>query len=338
MLMTLPVSVTCDISVIIVSYNTRDMTLACVESVYRHGGRLKTEVIIVDNCSSDGSAEALRARFPQAKVIDSPHNGGFAYGNAIGFSRSQGKYLLLLNPDTQIYESTLEAAFDHMEAQGNIGVLGPRVWLDNGEQQSSIIRYLDLTLLFFIIFVPGPWMRRTSLFGDLRYATLSRDETHDVDAVAGCFMLVRRDMVRQTGGLDIRFFMYGEEVEWCWRITRAGWRIVYYPEAEILHHGGASTAHMPEWKAVEMARGQILFLRFTRGRVIAWIGTLLMLLRDLLRMPFYVLQTVPGGFRPSPDFNPRWARLTFLICALVRQPAGQNIELPVPVDMAGRNP
>ncbi|MFV0643251.1 MAG: glycosyltransferase family 2 protein, partial [Sphingomonadaceae bacterium] len=153
--MSLPVPVTCDISVIIVSYNTRDMTLACVESVYRHGGRLKTEVIIVDNCSSDGSAEALRARFPQAKVIDSPHNGGFAYGNAIGFSRSQGKYLLLLNPDTQLYESTLEAAFDHMEAQGNIGVLGPRVWLDNGEQQSSIIRYLDLTLLFFIIFVPG---------------------------------------------------------------------------------------------------------------------------------------------------------------------------------------
>jgi len=128
-----------DVTVAIVSYNTRDMTIACVRSVLEHAGALDVEIIVVDNCSDDGSAEALRSTFPQIKVIDSLINGGFAYGNNIAFEQCHGRYVLLLNPDTEIYSGMLEKAVAYMEANPKTGILGPRVLLEDGTQQSSMI-------------------------------------------------------------------------------------------------------------------------------------------------------------------------------------------------------
>ncbi|MEO1045710.1 MAG: glycosyltransferase family 2 protein [Pseudomonadota bacterium] len=326
----LPESVTHDVSVVIVSYNTRDMTLACVQSVLDNKGDLAVEVIVVDNCSSDGSAAALRQTFPDITVIDSPANGGFAYGNAIGFEQAHGRHILLLNPDTEIFPGGLRRCIDHMTASPRTGIMGPRVRLDDGSQQSSMIRFLSLTQLFFIIFMPSLWLRRTSLFGDLRYAGLSRDTVNRVDAVSGCFMFARRELLEQVGGLDTRFFMYGEEAEWCHRTGKGGWDVVYNPEVEILHHGAASTGQMNDWKAVEMTRGHILFLRFTRGAGIAWLGTLLMTLRDIVRIPYYAAATLLRGFRPPANAGPWWTRLKFELKALFSLPGGQTITLPDP--------
>ncbi len=319
-----------DISVIIVSYNTREMTMACVRSVLEHKAALKVQIIVVDNRSSDGSSQALRDAFPEIMVIDSPANGGFAYGNAIGFEQALGEYILLLNPDTQIFEGGLQACIAHMDSNPKTGILGPRVRLENGDQQSSMIRFLSLTQLFWIIFMPSIWMRKTSLFGDLRYADLSRDAINNVDAVSGCFMFARRAVLEEVGSLDTRFFMYGEEAEWCARTGKAGWDIVYNPHIEILHHGAASTAHMSEWKAIEMTRGHILFLRFTRGAGVAWLGTLLMTLRDMVRIPYYAGVTVLKGFKAPEGAKPWWARLKFELAALFNLPAGQTIKLPDP--------
>jgi len=321
----LPPETTCDVSVVIVSYNTRDITLRCVETVLA-SENVTIEVIVVDNCSSDGSAEALRAAFPGVAVIDSPRNGGFAFGNNIGFDRARGRYVLVLNPDTEVNGDTIARAVAYCDAHRDVGVLGCRVRYEDGTPQSTIIRYLSLTQLFGIVFVPSRILRRTPLFGDLRYAGLSRDAIHDVDAVAGCFMLVPRTVLEQVGGLDQRFFMYGEENEWCRRITRAGWIVRYNPEMEVMHLGAASTAHMSVWKAVEITRGHVLFLRFTRGPVIAWIGTLLMLLRDLRSAPWHLLRAM---VRRTPDDaadRKAWrTRLGFLLKALVDQPKGQTI-------------
>ncbi len=329
-----PVSADINLSVVIVSYNTREMTIECVQSVLDHKGGLNVEIIVVDNCSKDGSAAALRENFPGITVIDSPANGGFAFGNNIGFERAHGRYILLLNPDTRVHAGSLETAITYMENNPDVGVMGPRVRLDDGSQQSSMIRYLSLTQLFFIIFMPSPWMRKTSLFGDSRYADLSRDEINSIDAVSGCFMLARRKILEETGGLDQRFFMYGEESEWCRRITRAGWDIHYNPNVEILHHGAASTAHMSEWKAVEMTRGHILFLRFTRGAFIAWLGTLLMLGRDLVRLPYYAVKAALNGFRWTENAKPWWARLKFEMRSIMNLPKGQNISRPAPSEIS----
>lgn len=317
-----------DLSVVIVSYNTREMTLDCVQSLIDHAGKLKLQIIVVDNCSSDGSSEALRAQFPRIIVIDSPANGGFAYGNNIGFEQTVGRYILLLNPDTRVYRGTLQTAISHMDANPTVGILGPKVLLESGEQQSSMIHFLSLTQLFFIIFMPSLWLRKTSLFGDLRYADLSREEINDVDAVSGCFMLARREILEKVGGLDQRFFMYGEESEWCHRCGRAGWTIRYNPAVEILHYGAASTAHMSEWKSVEMAKGHVLFLRFTRGSFVARIGTLFMVLRDLVRFPWYSAKAIANGFSWTLAARPWRVRLKFLLAALFNMPQGQSIDRP----------
>jgi len=325
--------VTADISVVIVSYNTREMTMACVASVLEHKGDLSIEIIVVDNQSNDGSAAALREAFPAITVIDSPANGGFAYGNGIGFEQAHGRFVLLLNPDTQVYAGGLSQCVAFLEAHPKVGIMGPRVRLEDGTQQSSMMRFLGLTQFFFIIFLPSLWLRKTAWFGDLRYARLSRDAVNSVDAVSGCFMFARRAVIEEAGGLDTRFFMYGEEAEWCFRARRAGWDIVYNPGVEILHHGAASTAHMSEWKAVEMTRGHILFLRFTRGAFVAWLGTLLMATRDLVRAPFHGVMAVMKGFRLPQNSKAWWARLKFELDALVTLPAGQEVTLPDPKDV-----
>ena len=151
----LPEAATHDLSVVIVSYNTRAMTLACVGSVLQHKGALSVEVIVVDNQSSDGSADALRQAFPEITVIDAPANGGFAYGNAIGFEQAHGRYVLLLNPDTQVYEGGLDASIAFMEAHPRTAIMGPLVRLEDGSQQSSMIRFLGLTALASSIIIPN---------------------------------------------------------------------------------------------------------------------------------------------------------------------------------------
>jgi len=319
-----------DLSVVIVSYNTRDITLDCVQSLMDHAGDVTLQIIAVDNCSQDGSAAALREKFPLITVIDSPANGGFAFGNNIGFEQAVGRYILLLNPDTRVYDGTLQDALSHMDANPKVGILGPKVLLENGEQQSSMIHFLSLTQLFFIIFMPSLWLRKTALFGDLRYANLSREEVNDVDAVSGCFMLARREILEMVGGLDQRFFMYGEESEWCHRSGRAGWTIRYNPVVRIMHYGAASSAHMSEWKSVEMAKGHILFLRFTRGKLIGWLGNLLMVIRDLVRLPWYAAKAIANGFSWTSGARPWLARLKFLSAALFAPPVGQSIERPTP--------
>ena len=321
---------TADVSVVIVSYNTREMTLACIKSIISCSKGLEIEVIVVDNQSSDGSSEAIREKFPQVIVLDSPLNGGFAFGNALGLQQARGKFILLLNPDTEIYDRCFQKCIGFMKANPAVGIMGPRVRLEDGSQQSSMMRFLGLTQFFFIVFLPSPWLRKTPWFGDPRYARLSRDIVNYVDAVSGCFMFTRRVVIDEVGGLDIRFFMYGEEAEWCFRVRRQNWAIAYNPDVEILHHGAASTAHMSEWKAVEMTRGHILFLRFTRGKLVAWIGTFLMAMRDVLRAPIHLFKAATNRFTLSQNGKAWRARLNFELGALMHLPSGQSVTLPKP--------
>jgi GT2 family glycosyltransferase len=193
-----------------------------------------------------------------------------------------------------------------------------------------MIRFHSLIFFAASIFLPNKWQRSTTLFADPRYAGLSTDNINRVDIVSGCFMFTRRKVLEDIGALDTRFFMYGEEAEWCFRAGQAGWDIVYNPHIEILHHGAASTGHMSEWKAIEMTRGHILFLRFTRGSFIAWVGTLLMALRDLVRLPYYAISYIARGFKASGGSKAWWARLKFELRALFSLPAGQSVSLPDP--------
>lgn len=274
----------CDLSVIIVSWNTRELLRACLTSIAPERETIDLEVIVVDNASADGSAAMVAESFPWVRLIASNENLGFAAGNNRGLDVARGRQLLLLNPDTEVRAGALASAAAFLDRRPDAGVVGCRVWLPNGDQQNTMFRTLRLRHVFLNVVVPQQikwrlrWMERARF-----YRHLDVDAVQEVDSVSGCFMLARREAWEQAGGLDESFFMYGEELEWCHRIRRAGWRVLYFPDAEILHHSGASAARCSEAMCLELARSQLLLLQVTRGRAVAMIANTLMLLRDLPR-------------------------------------------------------
>ena len=327
----LPIDAACNLSVIIVSYNTKDLTLECVQSLVDASIGYTVEIIVVDNGSLDGSIEALKAGFPDIIVIDRPENGGFSYGNNIGLMASHSENILLLNPDTRVEKNFVEQALSTLQKFPNAGAIGPRILNADGTISQSVMRYLRLRQFALMIFIPASIMRKISLFGDFRYTGLDLNVPQNVDAISGCAILTRRKIIEDVGGLDHRIFMYSEELAWCQNVSNSKYDVIYSPDFEVTHHGGASTDHMSEWKAVEMTRGHILFFRFTRNPIIAWIATLLMFIRDALRTPLYIIKSTVGGFRIDQSTKTWWARLKFEFFSLFNPPKGQNIQLPMSV-------
>jgi len=310
-----------DISVIIVSYNTRDVTLRAIEAAYQNSGPVRVEVIVVDNGSSDGSAAACHAEFPQARVIDAKHNGGYAWGNNVGISIARGRYILILNPDTLLHKGTLSRAIKYMDENEKVGLLGAKATYENGEQQSTLFRFPTLRNIAWGILVPNSIALRSSHFGDQRYASQSWNEIMDVDVVAGCFLMVRRTTIDLVGPMDDRFFMYSEETDWCWRMQQSGYKVRYNPGIRITHYGAVSTGGDSPWKAVEIAKGKILFLRFSRGQGVARIATGLMLFGSLLRGAWFIPKMLTSSGRKRAV---QWrAQTAFLARALIKQPQGQ---------------
>lgn len=324
----LPAAVTHDVSVVIVSYNTRDLTMNCVRSVVENSGELSIEIIVVDNQSNDDSGDALRATFPQIRVIDSPANGGFSYGNAIGIEQAHGRYVLLLNPDTQVFAGGLERCVELMEQDRSIGILGPRVRLADGSEDPTLIRFYTLWRFALNVVFPHRVMSATRWLGDPRYSALNREKPQNVNAVAGCFMFTRREVLEQVGGLDTRFFMYGEEVEWCHRVRRHGFEIVYNPSVEIFHLSGASTKGANTWAEVETIRGHILFFLFTQGAIAARLASFLIASRELIRSPYYAAGVLLNGLSLTDSARKWLARTRFALRSIFDLPRGQNIDLP----------
>ncbi len=272
-----------DISIIIVSYNTRDVTLACVRSVFERAHGCSWEVILIDNDSKDGSVEAIREAYPEVLIIENADNRGFAAANNQGLRIARGRYLLLLNPDTEVYPETLSKTLEYAEANPRLGVIGCRVFGDDGKQQSTLFRVKRVSDVAINAFIPNRVMRRTRWLGRCRYAGIDLNCEHAVEIVAGCFMFVRRTAFEEVGEMDEAFFMYGEEAEWCHRFRRHGWGVQYFPGASILHYGGISTDRHPAEMNLAMARSNLLLVQRTSGRLAAYCANLFMLLRDLPR-------------------------------------------------------
>jgi GT2 family glycosyltransferase len=310
-----------DVSVVIVSFNTREMTTRAVQALLHSKIARRLQIIVVDNASQDGTAKHLQKDFPDITVIESP-NEGFAAGNNKGFESSLGKYFLILNPDTEVREDTIASCLSYLECHADVGALGCRVVHPNGDLDQTIFRFPSLAQVFFNIFFSHGIMEKSKLFGDPRYSSLRRDEVHDVDVIAGCYMLVRREVIEQIGGMDERFFVYSEEVEWCRRIRDAGWKIRYFPYAEVLHHGGGSTQGLSEWVAIEVAKGQLLYFRITSGALTARIAASMMVLRDALRLSAMAL---PSVFDKAARKRAKvtLGRFRFLVKSLSNLPEGQ---------------
>lgn len=219
------------LSVLIVSYNTRAITLDCLQALEKALDGIDAEIVVVDNASSDGSAEAVREKFPRVHLIANKKNTGFGAANNQAMAVARGEYYLLLNSDAFPEPEAIRALLDFMRANPQAGLSGPRTHNADGSLQLSCFR------------LPSPgyaWLENFWLADG--YRRWAHDTVRRVEFVIGACMLVRREVYEQVGGFDERFFMYSEETDWQRRIHDAGWEIVFVPQARITHLGGASGA------------------------------------------------------------------------------------------------
>jgi len=228
-------------SVVIVSYKTRDLLLACVESVYASEGVPEPQIIVVDNASSDGSPKAVRDAFPRCVVIENAENMGFSKANNIGIARATGDYVLLLNPDTVLQPDVLADMTEYMEKHRDVGMATCKLVTGDGSLDlacrrsfpslwDGFCRAAGLSALF----------PRSRLFARYNLTYFDESETREVDCINGAFMFVRREAMNDVGLLDEDYFIYSEDVDWCYRFWKKRWKVVYHPTTTTLHLKGQS--------------------------------------------------------------------------------------------------
>jgi GT2 family glycosyltransferase len=209
--------------------------------VYGQTGKITFEVIVVDNASSDGSARAIEAEFPQVRLIRSVENLGFARANNLAASVARGRYLLLLNPDTVVLARAIERLAEFAEANADAAIFGGRtVFADGSINLASCWRRPTPWSLFCVGSGLTKLFPQSDLFARESYGGWGRDSVREVDIVSGCFLMIRAAVWNELQGFDPAFFMYGEEADLCLRARKLGHRCLICPDAEIIHHGGAS--------------------------------------------------------------------------------------------------
>jgi len=252
-----------DISIVIVSWNVSSLLRDCLSSI--EWDKLNGEVIVVDAASTDGTPDMVRSEFPDVRLVQPGENVGFSKGNNIGIEASQGRYVFMLNPDTRIVDDGLRAMFDYMEASKSVGILGPQLLNPDDSVQSSKRRFPTLWTGIFESTWLQPFAPKPVL--DNYYANdLPDSKLSEVDWVDGAAMFARRDIIETVGGLDEGYFMYSEEIDWQRRVKANGWKIVYFPGAQIYHYRGASSDQVSTQRHIYFQNSKIRYFRKHHGR------------------------------------------------------------------------
>lgn len=278
-----------DVSVIIVSWNTRDLLDACLASIYRQTRRISFEVWVVDNGSSDGTPEMLRAKYPQVNLLEPAENLGFARANNLALRASRGRYVLFLNPDTELHSDVIMDFCEKMDGDASIGMMGCLLTGGDGKTQ------LTCAATF-----PGPWNnlcqglflhRLVKRFPRLWFFS-SRSLEHwdhmtarEVDCISGAFMFCRGELVRSLGGFDEAYFMYGEDLDLCYRVVKTGYKILFDPSHSVTHYGGESASARPGFiPRREQYRANLMYLKKHYGKTRVQFFLLTSLFTNLVRL------------------------------------------------------
>lgn len=231
------------LSIVIVSWNVRDYLKGCLESVLSTLNIGDYEIFVVDNCSIDGSGDYVARTYPNVSLILNTDNKGFARANNQAIARCHGEYVLLLNPDTIVMARSINKMVHYLDRNSDVGIIGPKILSGDGTTISPCGGRMFPSILS-IVFRITTLDRRFKWCGSYSMAQWDRTDSREVDAVSGCCMLVRYAAIQQAGMLDDRFFMYAEDIDWCYRIKQAGWRVYYYSDGEIVHYGEKSAAQL----------------------------------------------------------------------------------------------
>ncbi len=248
-----------DLSVVIVNYQTFELTRNTINSIFEYSYPFSYEILVVDNASSDDSLSKLQDYFKdKVTFIASKENNGFAAGNNQALRIAKGRYVLLLNSDTIVWENTLEDIYNYMEKHTDVGASGCRVLLENGDLDKACKRsFPNVKNSFFRLFhIPT-----NSKDDNYNLDDLPDDEIYEIDCLTGAFMFMRAEALNEAGLLDETFFMYGEDIDLCYRIKKAGWKIIYYGESKITHLKGASSKKQKNKLIYEFYRAMYIYYK-----------------------------------------------------------------------------
>jgi GT2 family glycosyltransferase len=276
-----------DVSIIIVSWNTREILEQCLKSIYEKTRDIYFEVILVDNASVDDTQEMVLSKFPQVTVIANDVNRGFACANNQGIAVASGRYVLLLNSDTLLYNNAIQKTVVFADLHPDMAVVGCKILNSDRTVQPSCFMFHSILNMFLAATYLYKLFPRNKFCGRQSMAWWDGADVREVDSVNGCFMLVRRKSIKEVGAMDERFFMYGEETDWCYRFKKAGWKVLYAPEGEIVHLGGQSTAQKAGEMIVQLRISILQFIGKHYGRLTFYIAYLLTIIFFSVRLPVW---------------------------------------------------
>lgn len=291
------------LSIIIVNYNTYHLTKQTIESIINKPIPFTYEIILVDNASSDGSIQELREDFKSRKdfihIIENTANLGFGKANNIGMEQSSGAYVLLLNSDTVVVEDCLEKCMDYIERNQGIGALGCKIVLGDGSLDHACKRGFPTpkASLYYFLKLDRKNPMKYGLYDALH---LGEDEVGAVDALMGAFMLMPRKVLDEVGLFDEDYFMYGEDIDLCYRIKEAGYKVVYYPEGHIIHYKGGSSKKRRTKVIYDFHHAMWIFYRKHYYRkynlgitILVWVGI----------WGKYLLELAKNSLKPKKEAN-----------------------------------
>lgn len=288
------VSCVTELSIIIVSWNVAYLLRRCLETIIATAPT--AEIIVVDSASTDNSAQMVREEFPQVMLLPQFENLGYTRCNNIGLRVASGRFLMLLNPDTEIVGDALARMTTYLAQHPEIGITGPHTLNTDGTTQSTRRRFPSVQLAFFEStwlqsYTPRQWM------DDFIFAGKPDDATFEVDWVQGSALMARREVYEQIGGLDEGYIMYSEELDWCRRAKASGWRVAYIGSAQIIHHGGKSSDQIAARRHIYFQQSKLRYFRKFHGVLVALILRLFLLLTYSWQIGLELVKALLGSKR-----------------------------------------
>lgn len=260
-----------DLSIVIVSWNTRELLRECLQSLYRHTTGITFEVFVVDNASSDESVATVREQFPDVNVIANDYNAGFSKANNQAIRVSKGRYVALLNPDTLLIEDVFSPLIRYADKHEKIGAIGPKLLNRDGITIQNICARRLPNLYFEFCRVSGLSAKYPKMFGWEYMSYWDHNSSRYVEGLSGSCMVVKRKVIDSVGLMDESQFMYGDEIDWCKRFIDGRWDIYYYADVSVIHYGGESSNQVLQRVNIELSNAVWYYYRKHKGKIHAFI-------------------------------------------------------------------
>jgi len=277
-----------DVSVIIVAWNVRQLLHDCLKSVYEKTRDIDFEVIYVDNASEDGSVQMVKEQFAEVRIIENDKNEGFIKANNQGIEVAQGRYVLLLNSDTILLDNAIAKTVRFADANPDAAVSGCKVLNPDRTIQRTCFMYPSVLNMFLAATYLYKIFPKSRFFGREHMTWWGVDEAREVETICGCFSLVRKEAIDQVGLMDERYFVYGDDPDWCYRFKKAGWKVMFTPDGRIIHYGGQTTSQKARAFRLQLEGSKLIFMKLHRSKAAFPFACLMAALFFFLRVPYWL--------------------------------------------------